>query len=63
MTGTKGKCRYYDQEALCRKCLPSSTCMSIGVTKDISKTFQGIRKTNNALSFRLELKKVFMSKY
>jgi hypothetical protein len=33
------------------------------VTKVISKIFQGIRKTNNALSFRLELKKVFMSKY
>jgi len=33
--------------------------MSIGVTKDISKIFQGIRKTNNALSFRLELQKSF----
>jgi hypothetical protein len=59
MTGTKGKCRYYVREALCRKCLPSSTCMSIGVTKNISKIFQGIRKTNNALSFRLELQKSF----
>ena len=63
MIETKDKCRYYDQETLCRKCSPSSTCMGIALQKVISKIFQGIRKTNNALSFRLELKKVFMSKY
>jgi len=29
MIETKDKCRYYDQETLCRKCSPSSTCMGI----------------------------------
>jgi len=29
MIETKDECRYYDQETLCRKSSPSSTCMDI----------------------------------
>lgn len=63
MIETKDKCRDYDQETLYRKMLTILNMYGHSVTKVISKIFQGIRKTNNALSFRLELKKVFMSKY
>jgi len=44
MIETKDKCRYYDQETLCRKSSPSSTCMGIALQKLFLKFFKESEK-------------------
>ena len=44
MIETKDKCRYYDQETLCRKSSPSSTCMDITLQKLFLKFFKESKK-------------------